>query len=409
MTQMTSTMRFGWVTLLLAMTPLRATIALAQDETRDAGTTTERDVQKPSAIRTWQDRSGRYRVEAELLAVQGSEVRLRRTDGRVFTIRLDRLSRADREYVRGRVSHRGDSDSPDRSDAASLTSEYTPAPSAADRRVYAILNQRTSLAFEDIGLAELADRLQEEFGVQVVLRVRGTASQVRLSARERNVPLKAALTRMFERTRVGFLVADGVLIIVPRAELEQRFIERTYAAAELTSDPQDLSNLIVALTTACRPESWSFVGGAGDVSAMVESRQLRVRQSLRTHQEVVDFLEKCHQMWETSRQENSISQLVQDIESDDKQTRAAACYTLGRLGPRAKEAVPGLVRALGETQGQFSGGLAGSTLMRIGEAALPELTKAANSDNPVIAGRAKEALNQVLGNGSTVGGGQLDR
>jgi len=52
------------------------------------------------AGRTWTDNSGSFRVEAELVTVKNDKVYLEKVDGSVIAVPLDRLSDADREYIR---------------------------------------------------------------------------------------------------------------------------------------------------------------------------------------------------------------------------------------------------------------------------------------------------------------------
>ena len=52
-------------------------------------------------IRTWTDDTGQYTVEAELVEVRDGIVFLRKTDGSVSPVPLDRLSEADRQYIAG--------------------------------------------------------------------------------------------------------------------------------------------------------------------------------------------------------------------------------------------------------------------------------------------------------------------
>jgi len=50
-------------------------------------------------LRTWTDSTGAYRIEARLVGVAGSLVRLRCADGRFVRVRMDRLSAADQRLV----------------------------------------------------------------------------------------------------------------------------------------------------------------------------------------------------------------------------------------------------------------------------------------------------------------------
>ena len=49
--------------------------------------------------RTWSDASGRFNVEAKLLAVDGVQATLRRRDGRTVSVPIERLAPADRAYA----------------------------------------------------------------------------------------------------------------------------------------------------------------------------------------------------------------------------------------------------------------------------------------------------------------------
>ena len=51
-------------------------------------------------LRTWTDVSGKHRIEATLLKVDGPTVHLRRADGRELAMPLAKLSTADQTYAR---------------------------------------------------------------------------------------------------------------------------------------------------------------------------------------------------------------------------------------------------------------------------------------------------------------------
>ena len=53
-----------------------------------------------SKIRTWTDATGVFSVEAELVEFADGKVHLKRTDGKVIVIDLERLSSADQEFLR---------------------------------------------------------------------------------------------------------------------------------------------------------------------------------------------------------------------------------------------------------------------------------------------------------------------
>src|SRR5262245_30166152 len=52
--------------------------------------------------REWTDASGKFRIEAELVAVRNGKVILEKADGSVITVPLDKLSTADQEFLKAK-------------------------------------------------------------------------------------------------------------------------------------------------------------------------------------------------------------------------------------------------------------------------------------------------------------------
>ena len=57
----------------------------------------------PQIVRTWTDRTGTYRVEAEFLSYGAGEVKLRKSSGEVLAVPIERLSDEDQHWVRRRA------------------------------------------------------------------------------------------------------------------------------------------------------------------------------------------------------------------------------------------------------------------------------------------------------------------
>ena len=53
-------------------------------------------------IRTWADATGRFELHAKLVSVEGGNAILLREDGQKMTIAVDKLSKADQEYLANR-------------------------------------------------------------------------------------------------------------------------------------------------------------------------------------------------------------------------------------------------------------------------------------------------------------------
>jgi hypothetical protein len=55
--------------------------------------------ERPMSLRTWTDTTGKFSVEAEFAALDGNNVKLKRKDGSVLSVPLDKLSNQDRAFV----------------------------------------------------------------------------------------------------------------------------------------------------------------------------------------------------------------------------------------------------------------------------------------------------------------------
>ena len=56
--------------------------------------------------RTWSDRTGKFSIEAELVEFKDGKAVLKRSDGRVISVRSSLLSKADRKYIRDELRRR---------------------------------------------------------------------------------------------------------------------------------------------------------------------------------------------------------------------------------------------------------------------------------------------------------------
>jgi hypothetical protein len=54
-------------------------------------------------FRIWQDVKGKFRTEAQFISLEGSKVQLKKRDGTVILVPLEKLSNADREYASGQI------------------------------------------------------------------------------------------------------------------------------------------------------------------------------------------------------------------------------------------------------------------------------------------------------------------
>ena len=55
----------------------------------------------PAGQRTWSDATGKFKIEAEAVGVAGGNVQLKKSDGSIVAVPLDKLSQADRDLLAG--------------------------------------------------------------------------------------------------------------------------------------------------------------------------------------------------------------------------------------------------------------------------------------------------------------------
>jgi hypothetical protein len=54
-------------------------------------------------MRTWTDASGKHKTEAEFVSMTAGKVKLRKADGSIVTLPMDKLSKADQKWIRDRA------------------------------------------------------------------------------------------------------------------------------------------------------------------------------------------------------------------------------------------------------------------------------------------------------------------
>lgn len=75
-------------------------IAKLQEALKGQGAVPKPADEPDAGLRVWTDASGQHRVEAILIKLEDGKVVLRRRDGRVVALPLEKLSRQDQDYVR---------------------------------------------------------------------------------------------------------------------------------------------------------------------------------------------------------------------------------------------------------------------------------------------------------------------
>jgi TolB-like protein/Flp pilus assembly protein TadD len=133
-----------------------------------------------------------------------------------------------------------------------------------------------------------------------------------------------------------------------------------------------------------------------EMQSVPDGYQLRIRWALeheRVKERLIDGLRVAVLPLDTT-----VSSLLGELKVDSRLDRAGVIRTLGWFGPSAAVAVPNLIEALGEKRQQIRVEAA-IALGKIGpkaKAAIPALT--AISDDYVVVSYAKKALKEIIGN-----------
>jgi hypothetical protein len=110
-----------------------------------------------AASRRWSDRSGKFNIDAELVEVKDNAVLLRKSDGKTISVPIDRLSKADQEFVQESQKKSAVTSPASPVQAGNLQTRLPPVPtglidaSAAWRKSYGALLQNVKTQKKENG------------------------------------------------------------------------------------------------------------------------------------------------------------------------------------------------------------------------------------------------------------------
>jgi len=208
----------------------------------------------PLTARQWTDSTGVFTIEAELIEVSGGNVRLRKADGQIVTVPLDRLSAADRDYVR--------------SLGAREKAAAKPLLLTREDAVRQKLQQPTKFGFIGTPLYQVLEFLsdQHDLSIQIDRRAlddQGIGTDTPVTAESRQGELGPQLTAVLDPLKLVWVVKHDVLLVTTK-EVAGRDVQfRVYKLLR----PLEFDKLIADLTRNIAPQSWDSVGGPASVSA----------------------------------------------------------------------------------------------------------------------------------------------
>lgn len=208
----------------------------------------------PLTARQWTDSSGVFTVEAELVEVAGDSVRLRKPDGQIVTVPLDRLSAADRDYAR--------------SAAASKRAAAKPAQPTFEDAIRQKLQQPTKFGFIGTPLYQVLDFLSDQHDVNIqidrrALDDKGIAADTPVTAPSRQGELESTFGAVLDSLDLAWVVKHDVLLVTTKDAAAEDVQPRVYRLLR----PLKYDELIGDLTQNIDPQSWDEVGGPASLTA----------------------------------------------------------------------------------------------------------------------------------------------
>jgi RNA polymerase sigma factor (sigma-70 family) len=169
----------------------------------------------------------------------------------------------------------------------------------AYERIESELAKSTSLSFLELPLEDVVKELQHAHNVPIVIDLRaleeiGHAPDLAVSYELANVSLESALNMILDEVDLTFTIDNEVLCITTEeADDANHQLLRVYWSSQSGLQADDGSSELIQ--TMVEPESWSAMGGQGDISILGakedEHSGLAVRATYQTHRKIEQFLE----------------------------------------------------------------------------------------------------------------------
>ena len=234
-----------------------------------------------ASARTWTDSTGAFQVEAELVGVENGVVTLRKEDGKVIAVPLDRLSATDRKFLAQRRPALNGNDPPE-------DKPPRPLPMGGDAGGAApnvALTRKVKVSFAQTPLHEVLRFLAAESGGPILIDHReldasGVAGDQPVTL-EDNGTLHDVLTRVLKPLELVHTIHHDVIYITTPVGAESYQSTVVYRLKRRVN----FDELIEGITSTVQPESWADVGGPGSIEPLALGGLL-VAQTWAGHQEI---------------------------------------------------------------------------------------------------------------------------
>jgi len=221
-----------------------------------------------SGAREWTDSTGVFTVEATLVEVSGDSVRLRMQNGIMVQVPIERLCRADQQYVQ------------------SMRQNPNPPTNEALVAIDKALETKVSFDFVDTPLDYVTSHLAKLTNIAIEIDVRalddiGIGTDQTVILQRENVSLADALGAVLRPLGLTWVVRDDVLLITTPEEAESELETRVCVPWRRQSP----DTMAADITKNVQPQTWSNVGGPASIHK-ISSGVLVISHTYHGHREI---------------------------------------------------------------------------------------------------------------------------
>ena len=220
--------------------------------------------------------------------------------------------------------------------------DYSPIGDEADRAALKMLDKNVTFDFEEVPFADVIEYFDQQsearFLIDPLSRASIESSRQLIETYDlvtfdvEDVMLRQALTRILVPLELAWIAQDGLIAILPKADVEERHTTRVYpvpdlifakSGAEVTSYEDEF---IEMLQNTIEPDSWEEDGGEATVEFLSAALSLSIRATQRNHGLI-------EELFTDAREARARSMRIADAKGlPSTEELIAAYHGLGRSG-----------------------------------------------------------------------------
>jgi hypothetical protein len=224
------------------------------------------------------------------------------------------------------------------------------AESPGNATVRTRLNLPLTAKHIDVPLPDVLDHIAAELKLPIVIDVKalddfGIDTSAPVTANFNAVPLQIALRRMLHELELTFTVRDEVLMVTTPEQAERQLQFALYPVRDLVSygevddpDTYDWDSLIQIIESTVAPDTWSTVGGPGDIQVLMPTATLVIPQTEDVHEQITGLLGKLR----TAKKEEA--KYLGKLETNAADKLSTQAYPIGPVDTKPEEVLELVLR-----------------------------------------------------------------